>query len=333
MRLAIMSFAHVHAEGYAGNLKNAPGVEFIGIADDDAQRGRDAAERHGTRFYESYDALLADKPDGVVICCENTRHRELVEMAAAAGAHVLCEKPLATTLMDAQAIVDACERAGVTLMTAFPMRFNASAREAKRIVDSGALGAIYGVNGTNNGRCPYQDRPWFIDPALSGGGAMTDHTVHVADLLRWYLGSEVVEVYAQTNRILYSDVATDVETGGLVSLLFDNGTFATIDCSWSKPLYYPTWGGLSMEFVGEGGFTVLDAFKQNITVYSDARQRPAYGHWGSDADQTMVNEFAAAIREGRKPLVTGADGLKATEIMVAAYLSAERGEPVHLPLE
>ncbi len=333
MRLAILSFAHVHAEGYARNLKAAPGVEFIGIADDNVARGREAAERHGVPFYESYDALLADKPDGVVICCENTRHRALVEMAASAGAHVLCEKPLATTVEDAQAIITACERSGVTLMTAFPMRFNAPAKETKRIVDSGVLGRIYGVSSTNNGQCPYSERAWFIDPALAGGGAMTDHTVHLADMLRWILGSEVVEVYAETNRILYSDVATEVETGGLVSLLFADGTFATIDCSWSKPLYYPTWGGLAMELVGEGGFTVLDAFKQNLTVYSHQRERAAFGYWGSDSNQAMVNEFVAAVREGRPPQVTGDDGLKATEIVVAAYLSAERGEPVRLPLE
>ena len=333
MRLALMSFAHVHAEGYAHNLRHAPGVEFIGIADDNAERGREAAERHGTRFYESYAALLADRPDGVVICCENTRHREFVELAAAAGVNVLCEKPLATTVEDARAIIDACERAGVTLMTAFPMRFSAPAREVKQIVDGGTLGTIYGISSTNNGQCPYSERAWFVDKALSGGGAMSDHIVHLADLLRWYLDSEVVEVYAQSNHILYSEAAPDVETGGLVSLLFDNGTFATIDCSWSKPLYYPTWGGLAMELVGEGGFTVMDAFKQNVTIYSAARGRAAYGYWGSDANQAMVNEFVAALRERRAPLVTGYDGLKASEIMAAAYRSAERGEPVRLPLE
>ena len=333
MRLALMSFAHVHAEGYAHNLRHAPGVEFIGIADDNAERGREAAERHGTRFYESYAALLAERPDGVVICCENTRHRELVELAAAAGVNVLCEKPLATTVEDARAIIDACERAGVTLMTAFPMRFSAPAREVKQIVDGGTLGTIYGISSTNNGQCPYSERAWFVDKALSGGGAMSDHIVHLADLLRWYLDSEVVEVYAQSNHILYSVAAPDIETGGLVSLLFDNGTFATIDCSWSKPLYYPTWGGLAMELVGEGGFTVMDAFKQNVTIYSAARGRAAYGYWGSDANQAMVNEFVAALRERRAPLVTGYDGLKASEIMAAAYRSAERGEPVRLPLE
>ena len=218
-------------------------------------------------------------------------------------------------------------------MTAFPMRFSAPAREVKQIVDGGTLGTIYGISSTNNGQCPYSERAWFVDKALSGGGAMSDHIVHLADLLRWYLDSEVVEVYAQSNHILYSVAAPDIETGGLVSLLFDNGTFATIDCSWSKPLYYPTWGGLAMELVGEGGFTVMDAFKQNVTIYSAARGRAAYGYWGSDANQAMVNEFVAALRERRAPLVTGYDGLKASEIMAAAYRSAERGEPVRLPLE
>ena len=102
MRLGLLSFAHVHAEGYAHNLSTMPGIEFMGIADDDHTRGAQAAVGWNTTFYPSYEALLAERPDGVVVCSENARHRPLVEMAAAAGVHVLCEKPLATTLADAR---------------------------------------------------------------------------------------------------------------------------------------------------------------------------------------------------------------------------------------
>src|SRR5712691_9390992 len=93
------------------------GVEIMGFADNDRERGNRVAQRFGAYQFPSYEALLAARPDGVVICSENNQHCQLAEMAAAAGAHVLCEKPLATTLEDCMAIVAACDRAGVKLMT------------------------------------------------------------------------------------------------------------------------------------------------------------------------------------------------------------------------
>ena len=120
MKIGILSFAHLHAEAYIHNLRANPQVEFIGIADEDLERGQHYADMFDAHLFTSYEELLATKPDAVVICSENSKHRPLVEMAAQAGAHVLCEKPLATTVEDAQAIVDVCRDAGVTLMTAFP---------------------------------------------------------------------------------------------------------------------------------------------------------------------------------------------------------------------
>ena len=158
-----------------------------------------------------------------------------------------------------------------------------------------------------------------------------DHTVHVADILRWYLGCEVVEVYAQTNRIFHRDTV-DVETGGLIMLTFEDGTFASLDCSWSRPVYYPTWGGLTMELIGERGIVDIDAFRQNLTAYGHPEQHTAWSFWGSDMNQAMVEEFVAAIGESRPASVTGYDGYRALEIALAAYRSAETGQPVRLPL-
>jgi predicted dehydrogenase len=335
MRLAIMSFAHLHAEGYIHNLRAIPDVEMIGFADEDTERGRHFSALYDTRWFASYAELLAEKPDGVIICSENAHHCDLAEMAAAAGAHILSEKPLATTLEDAQRMMDACERAGVQLMTAFPMRFSAPVIEIKKLVESGQLGRIFGCNTTNQGQLPRlhtaYPRDWFVDKKLAGGGAAADHTVHVADLLRWFLGCEVVEVYAELNNVFYHDEDLDVETGGLVMLTFENGTFATIDCSWSKPPNYSTWGGLTMELVGERGLAAVDAFKQVMPVYAQGAARPYLAYWGSDANQGMVNEFVAAIRDHRTPSITGYDGYKAVEIVQAVYRSAESGQPVRLP--
>jgi predicted dehydrogenase len=338
IRIGILSFAHLHAEAYVENLRAVPDVELIGMADDNSERGHYFAGQFGVRLFDSYAALLAEQPDGVLVCSENARHLPLVQMAAEAGAHVLCEKPLATTLEDAQAIVQVCQDAGVQLMTAFPMRFGAPALEVKKLVESGALGRIYGCNSTNQGalpefhqadNLPFLKRDWFVNKELAGGGAIADHLVHLADLLRWYLRSEVTEVFASANQIMHAG-RVQVETGGLVMLTFANGTFASIDCSWSKPAYYPTWGGLKFELVAEKGLATMDAFKQVMSVYSHRVGRPQWSYWGSDANQGMVNEFVAAIRDGRAPSITGQDGLRAVEIVMAAYQSVESGQPVSL---
>jgi predicted dehydrogenase len=327
-----MSFAHLHAEAYVQNLRAIPVVEFIGLADEDAGRGRHFANQFKAPYFSSYAELLAEKPDAVLVCSENAKHRPLVEMAAEVGVHVLSEKPLATNLADAQAMLDACQKAGVILMTAFPMRFSPPLIEVKSSLVRGELGRVYSCTTTNQGELPRHHRAWFVDPELAGGGAVMDHTVHLADILRWYLESEVVEVFAQTNRIIQGDTV-EVETGGLLVLTFENGTFATIDCSWSRPKNYPTWGGLALGLVGERGVINVDAFKQTYTVYGRDNAKPIWGFWGSDVNQLMIEEFVAAVREKRAPKVTGYDGYKALEIALAAYQSAKAGQPVRLPLQ
>ncbi len=329
MKIGLLSFAHLHAEAYIQNLRALPGVEMIGLADEDRERGQRFAAQFNARLFDSYAALLAAKPEGVVVCSENNKHRPLVEMAASAGVHVLSEKPLATALEDARAMIEACDRAGVKLMTAFPMRFSTPLLEVKAQLDAGSLGQVYCFNATNQGELPKHHRAWFVDKELAGGGAVMDHTVHLADIMRWYLDSEVVEVYAQTNRIFYAE-EVEVETGGLLMLTFDNGVFATIDCSWSKPPYYPTWGGLTFEMVTERGAMLVDAFKQNLTIYRHDLKRPVWGHWGSDANQAMLADFVAAIRDDRPPRVSGLDGYRAVEVALAAYQSAATGQPVRL---
>lgn len=329
VKLGILSFAHLHAEAYIQNIRAIPGVEFIGLADENAERGRRFAHQFEARLLPDYEALLAEQPDGVLICSENNQHRPLAELAARAGVHVLSEKPLATTLDDARAIIAACRSAGVMLMTAFPMRFSAPLREVKATLDAGALGQIYGFNTTNQGQMPIAHRRWFVDKELAGGGALMDHTVHLADILRWFLNAEVAEVYAVHNHILHKDTV-DVETGGLLMLTFADGTFASIDASWSKPLNYPTWGGLKMELISARGLTVVDAFSQNLDIYRQSDGAHRWAYWGSDANQAMIEEFVAAIREGRPPAVTGEDGLRALEVALAAYRSAETGAPVKL---
>lgn len=326
MRVGFLSAAHHHADAYVNNFR-AAGVDVAGVCDDDPERGQRWASAHGVPWFGSADELLDAGMDAVAVCAETVHHRRLVEQAASAGVAVLCEKPLATTDEDAQAIVDVCAAAGVPLMTAFPMRFSPPLREVAGLLADGSLGRLYACTGTNQGQVPTGHGAWFADPELAGGGAVMDHTVHVADVLRWYLGEDPVEVYAATNRIVGAGDVT-VETGGLIMLTYADGMFATIDCSWSRPASYPTWGGLTLELVGEQGVVGVDAFSQHLTGYGGRGGPVSWKDWGSDANQGLIDEFVDAVRAGRPPAVTGEDGLAATRIALAAYRSVASGEPV-----
>lgn len=328
VRVGLLSAAHVHADAYAAILRDDPGVDLLGISDEDPARGRAFARQHGISYLGGRDALLAAAPAAAVVTSANVDHRADVESLAASGIDVMCEKPLATTVPDAAAMVAACRDAGVLLMTAFPMRFSPPLRELKRTLDDGRLGPICSVVAVNQGQFPGRDRAWFADPRLAGGGAVMDHTVHVVDLLRWMLSREVTEVYALTNRILHAG-RSRVETGGVLMLHFGD-VVVTLDCSWSRPDTYPTWGGLGMEVIGDRGVIEVDAFRQRFTVHASDASHGTWSYWGTDPNRGMLHAFVEAVRGGREPPISSVDGLRAVEVVAAAYASAESGEAVSL---
>jgi predicted dehydrogenase len=334
LRIAVLSFAHTHALSYVHALKDIPGVELIAAdpdgatAPDDAPRGAALAAELGVAYVDTYDEAFAWRPDAVVIAAENSRHRALVERAAAAGAHVLCEKPLATTVEDAVAMRDACDAAGVLLMVAYPVRFSPVVRDAIAELRSGRLGRILGITGINNGTLP-QDRAWFTDPALAGGGALVDHVVHCADLLDELLSERAQSVRAVSNRVLHADRDLEVETGGLVTIRYPGGVVATIDCSWSWPLSSPTWGGLTLQVVAERGTVTVSPFARGVAGH-DAHGE-TWSPVGSDLDALLLDEFVSAVRAGRQPQPDAGVGIRTVEIVKAAQASAAQdGEVVSL---
>lgn len=331
LRIAVLSFAHTHALSYVHALKQMPGVELIAAdpdgstAPDDAPRGAALAAELGVAYVETYDEAFSWKPDAVVIAAENSRHRGLVERAAAAGVHVLCEKPLATTVEDAIAMREACERAGVILMVAYPVRFSPVVRDAIAELRSGRLGRILGVTGINNGKLP-QDRAWFTDPALAGGGALVDHVVHCADLLDELLGERAQSVRAVSNSILHAQQELAVETGGLVTIQYPSGVVATIDCSWSWPLSSATWGGVTLQVVAERGTVTVSPFAKGVAGH-DAHGE-TWNPVGADLDALLLEEFVRALREKRQPQPDAGVGIRTVEIVKAAQASAARGGDV-----
>ncbi|MDB5045179.1 MAG: oxidoreductase domain protein, partial [Deinococcus sp.] len=302
MRIGILSFAHVHAEQYQALLRRLPGAELVGFWDDSVH-AQSYAQRYALRLFSTPQELLSQGLDAVIICSETSRHREFVELSARAGVHVLCEKPIALTLEDAEAMRDVCAQHGVTFMTAFPMRFDPSCTALREAVQSGQLGRILGVNGVNHSENPSVHRAWFADPALSGGGAVMDHVVHLADLLRWCFACEVAEVYAALQWTGGAGPGgVPLDTAGIVLLTLTNGVQASIDCSWSRPATYPRWGHLKLDVIGTDRLMVIDAFAEHLTVFSPDVTRPVQWHgFGADPNQAMLTAFLEAVGGVRLP--------------------------------
>jgi len=244
-----------------------------------------------------------------------------------------------TEVADGQAMLDACAAAGSILMIAYPVRFAPSYLRLRAMVEAGRLGDVFAVLGTNNGKIPYDARQWFTDKDLAGGGALVDHTVHCADLIDGLTGgASASRVYAAANHVLHQDKGVQVETGGLVTITYDNGLLATIDCSWSVPDNGPTWGGVSLQVTGTNGSVEIEPFLPHVGG-TDA-EGEVFLAYGGNLDASLLDTFLKAVREsgppvpGKQPAVVpqpdGAVGLRTLQIVDAARRSAVSGQPIDL---
>lgn len=325
MKIGMISFEHMHAASYASCLNQIDGVEIAGIFDADKDRGTAMSEKYGGKYYPDCGTLLEQEMDAVIICSTNADHKEHVIAAADAGCkHILCEKPIATKLADAAEMIERCEEKGASLGIAFPCRYSPAIMGAKRSLEENAVGKILAVKSTNHGSMP---GGWFIEQEKSGGGAVMDHTPHVVDLLRWFMDSEPVEVYAEIDTLFHD---LDIDDTGLLTIQFDNGAFVTLDTSWSRTKSFPTWGDVTMDIIGMDGVISVDAFAQDLDLYSDANMKAQWVHWGDNMDLGLIKDFVDSVANDRPFPITGVDGLRALEVAIAAYESAKKNAPIKI---
>ena len=154
---------------------------------------------------------------------------------------------------------------------------------------------------------------------------MIDHVVHVTDLLRHLLGCEVKSVCAQTGHNMYSE---NWEDTAMLTLTFENGVFATLDSSWSRPKSYKTWGDVTMNVVGDKGVIEMDMLNQQFDVYGEGAKSHTVSSFGSDLDYALVSAFIDSIVRDLPVPVTGFDGMQAARVSMAGYKSVKQGCPV-----
>ena len=304
-----------------------PQVELTAIVEAEDSRFRPHAELlSGVRRFADYQSLLnKDDVDGVIICAANSKHRQVILDFARAGIPVLCEKPIATGTEDAREMLAICEAHRVPLGICSPCRFSEPLHQAKRLIRESAIGKVVAVNSTNRGMMPDD---WFVQPKLSGGGALIDRTVHVVDALRWLFEAEFTRVLAHAATRLH---AIPVEDVAVLTLEMSNEAFVTLDTSWSRPnRSFPLWGDVDLELIGTAGVLSLNLFPWTINVYSESAGKHLADARDGDLNLRMIENFIAVIRGEAKFAANGLDGLRALEVVEAAYKSIATGQVVDL---
>ncbi len=312
MRIGFLSTAHTHAWGYGAALQNCDDVQISCVWDDNVERGRAFASKFGAKF-ESDRAIVIEQSDALIIASENMSHIEHLEDCSKAGKPVICEKPIIASESHVDRL-QALIASDAKIMTAFPCRYSPAFVRLCERVNSGEIGKILSICATNRGRCPFE---WFVETDKSGGGAMIDHVVHVADLLSVLLGKQPLYVQAQTGRNMYKQ---DWEDTAMLTLDYEDGTFATLDSSWSFPQGYKTWGDVTLNIVGDKGVIELDMFGQGMEM-SVAGTSNVVG-FGSDLDSLLVADFLRFAKGEIECPISAQAGLDATQIALRGYESA-----------
>jgi myo-inositol 2-dehydrogenase/D-chiro-inositol 1-dehydrogenase len=332
------------ADLHAAAARMVPEVEIIAVASPTpGKAGRFAQERGIPHAFEDYRELLRLREVQLVtLALPNYLHAQACLDAAAAGKHILCEKPLCRTLEEADRMIEACRQAGVLLMYAEELCFAPKYVRAKQLVDEGALGRVFLVKQSEEHFGPHS--PWFWDVNQSGGGVLLDMGCHSIEFARWVFGKpKVKSVCASLGTYVHSD-KTRGEDHSLCIVEYETGQVGLAENSWAKT------GGVDdrCEIYGSSGFTRADLLRGSaLLTYSET----GYGYAVEKAATTKgytftmfeeiwnygfpqeIAHFARCVQGKETPIETGEDGREVLKIIYAAYESAGTGKRIDWPYQ
>ena len=329
----------IHVESYHRFI---PEAEVVAVYARNAEKAKAFAEKHHiAAWYDDLDDIINNSGCEVVdICLPNFLHAKATLKAAAAGKHVIIEKPLAVTIEEADEMIAACEKAGVKLMYAEELCFAPKYERVRQLADEGAYGDIYMLKQSEKHSGPHSD--WFYDINLAGGGVLMDMGCHAFGWFRWMLKNAKAKSVFATMDTVFHKGRTKGEDNSVVVVEFENGVIGVAENSWAKH------GGMDdrSELYGTGGVAYADLFMGNSAI---SYSKNGYGYAMEKADTTVgwsftvfeevfnqgypheLKHFIECVRENKEPLVTGKDGRAVLEIIYAAYASAGEGKKIMLP--
>jgi predicted dehydrogenase len=294
------------------------GATIVAVADPNQQLGGQRAAEFGCRHHADYRTMLdGEKLDAVSVCTPPYLHREHVLAALDRGLHVLCEKPFAATLDDAQAMTAAAAQSNQTLLVGFVHRFYEPAQRARQYVQEGALGTVISFHNrfaTNNRKAP---RDWAIDPRRAGGGTFMDTAMHSVDLFRFVIG-EVAAVTAHQRTVAEG---LPVEDTGVLVLRSASGVLGVIEADWMTPVVDFTFAVYGMEGAVRVGYAPAELLSWIRPAGGWTREPLASVEAMARFDRE-IDHFLMCVRGAAQPAVTAHDGLRALQIIQAAYQSS-----------
>jgi dTDP-4-amino-4,6-dideoxygalactose transaminase/predicted dehydrogenase len=307
-----------HLDGY----KSDPRVEFVGFVDTSIDRADTFAREVGGRAYRSHAEMLANETlDAVSLCTVPSTHRDISIDLLNAGAHVLCEKPLAISVAEAEEMSRTAKERNRLLITAFKFRFHDEVRRAKELIDAGSLGRILNFRLMFGGYIDMHNQ-WYSQKALAGGGIIMDNGPHAADLMR-YLFGDVKSVTAQVARIQ----GLEVEDTAKLDVCTERQTVGTSDLSWSVRIPARSY----LEIYGEDGAASLDfeGISYRFKTWSEWK-REANQVDGKGAFARQMHYFIDAAL-GQNPLALGnGEGVASQRVVEAAYQSVAVDRRINL---
>jgi myo-inositol 2-dehydrogenase/D-chiro-inositol 1-dehydrogenase len=330
----------IHAE----SLRHCAQAEIVAVASPTRANVRSFARRFNIpRWFTDYRQLLAlPEIDLVVIGIPNHLHCQVVLDAAAAGKHIVVEKPLCLSLTEADRMIAACAAAGVKLMYAEELCFAPKYVRLKQLLDSGALGRATLLKQSEKHDGPHAAHFWDVE--RSGGGVTMDMGCHAIEFFRWILGRpNIKSVYAQLSRQVHAK-KTKGDDNAIIIVEFENGVVGVAEESWTKlggmddraevhgsqgVAYADLLHGNAIETYSAGGYDYAvekagSTKGWSFTIYEEA--------WNYGFPQEMAH-FVDCVRRDLPPLVTGRDGRAVLEVIFAAYESARTGRKVYLPFK
>lgn len=327
VRIAVigLGIGKVHLQ----HLHALDGVELVAVADPVAEAREWAERRYGVRGYADGGELLEREAlDAVTIATPPAVHREQVELAAARGAHVFLEKPIARTLEDADALIAACERAGVTLQLGFKKRFAPAFVWVKAQEERLGQPRVVTYKFQQVGRV---NKDWFWDEG-DGGGPLVEHACHALDLLAWFLG-EPTRVYAETDNYFHPERAP-VEEQAAATFRFASGAIATLAVGLTGATGGWYDSGERVSFLSDGGVAEVQGWRDTpylarTQLYRDGEVTERRFDDGSGFAEEFA-DFVRCVREGAAPRVGGRDGRRALALSLALKESGRTHQPVVL---
>ena len=322
----------------AAAIQAIQGARLLAVCGKDPERTAKFAERFGATPYTDYNAFLAHPGLRIVnICTPSGLHAEQGIAAARAGKHVLVEKPIETTLAKADALINACDEAGVRLGVIFQSRFLPAVQQFKRALDEGRLGRLMvGDAYVKWYRAPeyYAPGSWRGTLKMDGGGALINQAIHTVDLLCWMMGP-AVSAFAMKAALRYPHI--EAEDTLVANVRFQNGALGVIEATTSvKPGFKRR-----VEISGERGTIILDGDAISCWAVdgdagpvgedeqlTDGSANPAA--ISNEGHRRQIEEMMNAVLENRAPLIDGREGRKSLELVCALYESAQAGQPVKL---